>query len=105
MTKIFIASRFGEFKYIRKKLGEELSNRGMEVIDLNDNMADSNSPIERSLENVRQSEILLLLLGNTYGTVPLNKLKSFTHLEYEEALKSQKKYIFFVLVMHMQIIK
>ena len=28
MTKIFIASRFGEFKYIRKKLGEELSNRG-----------------------------------------------------------------------------
>ena len=67
----------------------------MEVIDLNDNMADSNSPIERSLENVRQSEILLLLLGNTYGTVPLNKLKSFTHLEYEEALKSQKKiYVF-----------
>ena len=95
MKKVFVASRFGEFKYIRKKLREELSTRGMEVIDLNDNIADSNSPIERSLENVRQSEIMLLLLGDTYGTVPFNKSKSFTHLEYEEALKTHKNiYVF-----------
>ena len=87
--KIFLASRFEEFSYIRKMLKEELVNLGMDIVDLNDNIADSHPPIERSLENVRRSDIMILLIGDTYGTVPFEELKSYTHLEYDEALNNQ----------------
>ncbi len=93
MKKVFIASRFSEEKIlkIRRKLAEELININIEPIDLNDNMAVSQPPLDRSLENVRKSDIVLLLLGDTYGTLPSDYNKSYTHLEYEEALKYKDK--------------
>ena len=91
--KIFIASRFEEFKEIREKLRDELSYYGMDFIDLNDNKAVAHPPLERSLQNVRESDIIILLIGDTYGAPLPEKLKSYTHLEYEEALK-EKKHIY-----------
>ncbi len=93
MKKVFIASRFGEDKIskIRHKISEELININIEPIDLNDNMAVPQPPLGRSLENVRKSDIVLVLLGDTYGTIPTGYDKSYTHLEYEEALKYKDK--------------
>lgn len=90
MRKVFIASRFGEFQKIRKKLTNELKEINMIPINLDDNFAVAQPPLERSLENIRSSEIVILLLGDTYGTVPNGKDKSYTHLEYEEAIKNNK---------------
>ena len=93
MKKVFIASRFGEEKIskVRDKLAEELINIRIEPIDLNDNMAVSQPPIERSLESVRKSDIVIVLLGDTYGTIPKGYEKSYTHLEYIEAIKYKEK--------------
>lgn len=97
IKKIFIASRFEEFKEIREKLRDELSYYGMDFIDLNDNKAVSHPPLERSLQNVRESDIVILLIGDTYGDLLPEKLKSYTHLEYDEAIKYEKHiYIFYV---------
>ncbi len=90
MKKVFLASRFGEFNEIRKKLTEELRNINIQPVNLDDNMAVAQSPIARSLENVRQSDIVIVLLGDTYGAIPEGFSKSITHLEYEEALKNKK---------------
>jgi len=90
MKKVFIASRFGEFHKIRKKLTNELKEINMFPINLDDNFAVAQPPLERSLENIRSSEIVILLLGDTYGTVPNGKDKSYTHLEYEEAIRHNK---------------
>ncbi len=90
MKKVFIASRFGEFKDIREKLTKELKEINMIPVNLDDNFAVSQPPLERSLENIRNSEIVIVLLGDTYGTVPSGKDKSYTHLEYEEALSHNK---------------
>ena len=89
MKKIFIASRFEEFKEIREKLRKELLDCNLYPIDLNDNQAASHPPIDRSLHNVRESNIVILLIGDTYGEPPKGQIKSYTHLEYEEAIKNE----------------
>lgn len=88
LKKVFIASRFGEFSQIRKKLKDELLSCNMYPIDLNDNKAVDCPPIERSLRNIRESDIVILLIGDTYGEPPVGEFKSYTHLEYEEAVRN-----------------
>lgn len=91
---IFLASRFDEFSEIRHALHEKINNfnsRGfrLKVINLNDRQVSADSPITRSLSYVRESDVMLLLLGDTYGSVPKGYDKSYTHLEYEEACKEE----------------
>jgi len=86
--EIFLASRFKEFEEIRKQLAEKINHYNfMEAIDLNDNQASHRSPLEESLFHVRKAEIMILLVGETYGTIPEGETKSYTHLEYLEAIK------------------
>ena len=86
---MFIASRFEEFKKIREKLRNELLDCNLYPIDLNDNNAVSHPPLNRSLQSVRESDIVILLIGDTYGEPPKGEVKSYTHLEYEEAMKNE----------------
>ena len=84
--EIFLASRFEEFKEIREKLSEKITVYNfMEAIDLNDNQSSHRSPLEESLFHARKAEIMILLVGETYGTVPEGEKKSYTNLEYAEA--------------------
>ncbi|MDQ1339057.1 MAG: hypothetical protein QG567_206, partial [Campylobacterota bacterium] len=89
MKKIFIASRFEEFREIREKLRKELLDCNLYPIDLNDNNAVSHPPLSRSLQSVSESDIVILLIGDTYGEPPKGQEKSYTHLEYEEAIKNK----------------
>ncbi len=60
MKKIFIASRFEEFREIREKLRKELLDCNLYPIDLNDNNTVSHPPLSRSLQSVRESDIVIL---------------------------------------------
>lgn len=87
-TAIFIASRFGEFSLLRAALRERIDKmRGLSAIDLNDGAVTDRPPLEECLYYVRHSEIMILLLGDTYGSLAPGHDKSFTHLEYEEAIR------------------
>ena len=95
MKRAFIASKFGEFSKIRKILVEELLHIGIKPIDLNDNTAVPYPPLERSLQNVRESDIFILLIGDEYGTIPPGEFNSITHMEYAEAINHNKEiYVF-----------
>ncbi len=88
--EIFLASRFKEFEEIRIKLVKNINKYPfMEAVDLNDNQASPNSPLEESLLRARKSEVMILLVGETYGTIPNGETKSYTHLEYSEAIKKE----------------
>lgn len=89
LKQVFIASRFEEFKEIREKLRKELLDCNLYPVDLNDNQAVAHPPLTRSLQSVRESNIVILLVGDTYGEPPKGQEKSYTHLEYEEALKNK----------------
>ncbi len=87
-NEVFIASRFEEFKMIRELLNKKIVElKFLEAIDLNNNKAGHRSPLSESLFHVRKSEIMILLVGESYGTIPEGETLSYTHLEYREAIK------------------
>lgn len=96
--QIFLASRFEEFKDLRLTIKREIDKQSklfplykLDLIDLNDNRAESQSALDRSLNNLRESDICLFLIGDTYGENLAEYGKSYTHLEYIEAKKYAKR--------------
>ncbi len=92
--KVFLSSRFEEFKDLRKKIIEEFKSMhqlGIEIINLDDNKADIRSPLSRSLDNITESDYMIFLLGETYGSIQKQFNKSYIHLEYEKAISKNTK--------------
>lgn len=89
-TAVFLASRFDEFAELRSKLKERIANYPvvqLAPIDLNDGNVSHRPPLVECLGFVRRSDFMILLLGDTYGSQAPKTNKSFTHLEYEEAIR------------------
>lgn len=89
-TAVFLASRFEEFADLRKQLKDLIANYPvvqLAPIDLNDGNVSHRPPLAECLGYVRRAEFMILLLGDTYGSLAPRADKSFTHIEYEEAIK------------------
>lgn len=87
-TAVFLASRFSEFERIRISLNERISNYPhlhMSAIDLNNGSVSHRPPLKECLGYVKRSEFMILLMGDSYGSISPDSDKSFTHLEYLEA--------------------
>jgi len=98
--QVFLASRFGEFQLLRAELGAKINALKIPpvvAIDLNDNAADPFPPLRRCYEEIDQSELFVLLVGDTYGTSPENHQESYTHLEYKHALEESKTILPFLI--------
>ncbi|HET9933807.1 MAG TPA: DUF4062 domain-containing protein [Polyangiaceae bacterium] len=89
---VFIASRFGEFSELRKALVLEIAaTKPMTPVDLNDGYARHEPPLAECLARVRGADLMVLLVGDSYGPNAPGKSKSFTHLEYDEAARDGSK--------------
>src|ERR1700692_2873517 len=89
-TAVFIASRFEEFGALREQLRRKIADYPVAhfaPIDLNDGRVSHSPPLAECLAHVRRSEFMILLLGDQYGTCAPGSQKSFTHLEYDEAVR------------------
>jgi hypothetical protein len=89
-TSVFISSRFEEFKELRIILSSKISNYpslNLTAIDLNNDRVSSRPPLEESLLNLRRADFMILLVGDTYGETAPGFKKSYTQLEYYEAVK------------------
>jgi Domain of unknown function (DUF4062) len=87
MAKVFIASRFAAdgLQDLRLRLSAELTRRGaFQPINLDDNVADPRSSKTRSIDLLRQSDCVVLLLGESYPDVAEGTI-SITEQEFEEA--------------------
>lgn len=85
---VFISSNFREFEELRRKLRDEINSWPgcpMEAKDLNDNEPGSRPPLDVSLVYARRCEVMVVLIGNSYGGKPPGRDKSYTHLECIEA--------------------
>jgi hypothetical protein len=98
---VFISSRFGEFAILRKLIAEKrfcsLVEIGLEInmLDYRNNIADYRPPVMASIEETVNSNIFILLLGETYGESPVNNDISYTHLEYDTAISIGMKILAF----------
>lgn len=89
-TAVFVASRFQEFAQLRELLKRKIADYPVvdfAPVDLNDGSVSHRPPLEKCLGYVRRSEFMILLVGDTYGSLAPGFDKSFTHLEYEEATR------------------
>lgn len=57
----------------------------------------SETPLEASLDLVRNCDIYICIIGKRYGNIPAGYDKSITNLEYEEALKLSKPIHIFIV--------
>jgi len=97
--QVFLASSFQEFRELRRALSERLSRLSkppIEAIDLDDNSPDPKPPLSRCYYAIDNSELLVLLVGETYGGTPHNR-ESYTQLEYRYALSSRKPILPFII--------
>ncbi|MEZ4874759.1 MAG: DUF4062 domain-containing protein [Flavobacteriaceae bacterium] len=90
--KIFLASRFKEFENLREILSKkfkefkEFKLSKIELIDLNDGKADYRDALQRSIDSVNDSAMMVIFVGDTYSeNIHENEKLSITHLEYKTA--------------------
>jgi len=87
--KIFLSSRFNEFKDLREYIiqnGFKEIGLDIEIVALDkEPLANILSPKKASIEGVEISNIYMLFLGKTYGTTPRDDVVSVTHREYKVA--------------------
>lgn len=90
--EVFVSSVIKEFETLRKKIKSEsfhpFDDR-LRVVMMGDKggRANANGALDVSLENAADADIFILLLGETYGSVPKGHNKSYTHREYEKAIE------------------
>ena len=103
--KVFISSTYQDLANYRSAVMEVLQGfefvfKGMEYFG-----ASENTPLDVCLNNVKQSDLVICILGTRYGSCPPNSDKSYTHLEVEYAIENQKPvYVYMIDEEHQPIL-
>ena len=95
--RIFVSSTREDLIPYREAVEGVLT--GMEHIPLGMEffVSSPESPLDVCLATVRRSQLYILILGMRYGSVEEGSQKSFTELEYDEAIKSNIPVLAFVI--------
>lgn len=86
MKKIFISSTFRDLRLHRDEIWKRLQGLEIEILGMERFGARKSSPIETCLEEVRKCDIYIGIIAMCAGTIHPELQKSYTEIEYEEAL-------------------
>jgi tetratricopeptide (TPR) repeat protein len=86
---VFLASRFKEFADLRAVLRREITRAGYDLVDLNDDTSVPMTALNRSVERVKDADIVVLLLGTTYSEDNDPEYVSVTHREFLAAREAE----------------
>jgi hypothetical protein len=85
--KIFISATYEDLLDERKNVLEAIRLIKYQHITMEYFGADNRESIEVCLENVRKSDIYVGIIAHRYGSIVKGTEKSYTQMEYEEAIK------------------
>lgn len=98
--KVYISSTYNDLKDFRRNLisfFEKEAHEDFEICRIMEHMYDDGSDtpfISECLEEVSQSDVYIIILGNRVGSYPPNdKTRTYVEQEYEEAVRGRKKII------------
>jgi hypothetical protein len=91
--KVFVSSVIRDFSEFRAAACEAVQSLGLEVVRAEDFVASPASPQITCLSGVRQSDIVVLVLGERYGALQTSGL-SATHEEFNEAKDTKPVFVF-----------
>jgi hypothetical protein len=98
--KIYISSTFNDLEHYREKVYRHLRSLGHDVIAMEDYVATDTRPLQKCLQDVRDSNVYVGIFAWRYGYVPLKdnpEKKSITELELNEAERLGKPRLIFLL--------
>jgi|GEM_PF-5118838 len=94
---IFISSTFTDLKDIRKNIHDSILKDGHYPIAMENFVASNNSQMDEIKKLIDNCDYYILIIGFCYGTMDKSTEKSFTELEYEYALETNKPILSFFL--------
>jgi HD-GYP domain-containing protein (c-di-GMP phosphodiesterase class II) len=86
--RVFVASTWEDLMNERKEVLESLQQFYFQHVNMEYFGADPRKPIEKCLEEVKTAHVFVGIIGHRYGTILNTTGKSYTQMEYEEAIKS-----------------
>nr|WP_281497558.1 DUF4062 domain-containing protein [Ornithinimicrobium sp. F0845] len=92
-VRVFVSSLISGYESLRAAAAAAIVTLGNEVVRAEDFQASPDSPQQSCLAGVRDSQAVVLLLGERYGHVQQSGL-SATHEEYREARESRPVLVF-----------
>ena len=95
--KVFISSTWEDMMPYRAAVTEALTALEQIPIGMEYFVSSPDSPIEACLSSVRRSRLYILIVGMRYGSVESGSGKSFTELEYDEAVKNKIPVLAFII--------
>jgi Domain of unknown function (DUF4062) len=93
IVKVFISSLIGGYEPYRAAAQEAIEVLGHQVVRAEDFPASAGTPQQACLAAVRDSDLVVLLMGERYGVPQLSGL-SATHEEYREARERKPVLVF-----------
>jgi hypothetical protein len=84
-VRIFISSTFEDLREYREATFAAIRSLGHAAEDMLTWSADERTPLTVSLDRVRHSDVVVLLVAHRYGTPPPGKRISITEAEYRAA--------------------
>lgn len=94
---VFISSTYRDLKEYRTEVWDTLERFNLKVLGMEKFGAKSTNALETCLEQVRKSDTYLGIIGMVYGSVDSKTGKSYTQLEYEEAVKYNKEILIYLI--------
>jgi len=96
--KAFLSSTFSDLQEYRQAVITAINSiQAIELFVMEYYSVSYTFSLERSITDIRGSDIFILLIGHRYGFVPQGQELSITHLEYLEALKMNIPIMVYVL--------
>lgn len=94
---VFVSSTYEDLKEYRREIYDLLLELRLEPHGMEAFGSRNEAPLQTCLDEVSRCKIYIGILGMKYGSLEENTQKSFTELEYEQAVESHA-YILFYLI-------
>ena len=100
--KVYLSSTLEDLREHRETAATSLRSMGHDVLGMEQYTAEDIRPLDRCLEDVRSSDVHVVIAAWRYGFIPTDAVnrkrkRSITELEYEEALKHKVAVLAFLL--------
>lgn len=94
---VFISSTFTDLKEYREAARSAILSLRNHASDMIYWSADERDPTALSLDELRQSDLVILLLAHRYGTIPPSETRSITEIEFDTAKEAEIPIIAFLV--------
>ena len=85
MARVFVSSTFQDLKEYRQAVYVALRRLGHQSVAMEDYVATDQPPLEKSLDDLRHSDVAVFIIAWRYGYIPAGQQYSMTEIELRTA--------------------